>query len=75
MHELDYGCIVAIGVGDAEAMGDIVGVGCADALSAVAPAISAAARIRPTNHLFIELVPPWLKKSGSHGWYPRADPA
>jgi hypothetical protein len=50
-----YGRIVVIGVGDAEAIGDTVGVGtgCAPATNGVAPATKAPARTIPTNHRFM----------------------
>jgi hypothetical protein len=61
-----YGRIVVIGVGEADAIGEPLGMGCAVAEIAVAPATKAPARMMPTNHRFIELVPPCLPRKCRH---------
>jgi hypothetical protein len=45
--------MVDIGVGDADAIGDVVGTGCAVAATVVAPAMQAPTRMMPANHRFM----------------------
>lgn len=44
---------MVIGVGEADAIGDVVGTGCAVAASDVAPAMNAPAKTSPKNHRFM----------------------
>jgi hypothetical protein len=69
-----YGCIVDIGVGDGDAIGDALGYGCAAvAARVVAVATNVPARMIPTNHRLIELVPSlwWLRRVISTRLIPR----
>jgi hypothetical protein len=51
-----YGRIVVVGIGDADAIGDMVGAGCAvAAASDVAPAARAPTRTMPINQRFMEI--------------------